>query len=94
MMIGKPVALIQVPNRRLFSVAAAAQYLGKAIGTIRKLADLNIIQARVELDTAGRRRRVFALEDLNAYVDSLEPWYDSPHGEEPGSRKEKIDGHL
>ena len=93
-MIGKPVALIQVPNRRLFSVAAAAQYLGKAIGTIRKLADLNIIRARVELDTAGRRRRVFALEDLNAYVDSLEPWYESPHGKEPGSRKEEMDGHL
>ena len=57
MMIGKPVALIQVPNRRLFSVAAAAQYLGKAIGTIRKLAELNIIHASVELDSAERRRR-------------------------------------
>ena len=86
MMIDKPVALIQVPNRRVFSVAAAARYLGMDIGTIRKLADLNIIKARSEFDTAGRRRRVFALEDLNAYVDSLQPSYDSPHGEEPGSR--------
>ncbi len=75
-------------------MAAAAQYLGKAIGTIRKLAVLNVIQARAELDTAGRRRRVFALEVLNAYIDSLEPWYDSPHGEEPGSRKEEMHGHL
>ena len=75
-------------------MAAVAQYLGKAIGTIRKLADLNIIKARAELDTAGRRRRVFALEDLNADVDSLKPWYDSPHGEEPGSRKEEMHGHL
>ena len=41
-------------------------------GTIRKLSDLNIVKASVELDTPGRR--VFALEDLNAYVDSLEPW--------------------
>ena len=41
-----------------------------------------------------RRRRVFALEDLNAHVDSLEPLYDSPHGEEPGSRKEEMHGHL
>ena len=54
-------------------MAAVAQYLGKAIGTICKLAELNIIHARAELDTADRRRRVFALEDLNAYVDSLKP---------------------
>ena len=40
----------------------------------------------VSPQTSGRsRRRVVALEDLNAYADSLEPWYDSPHGEEPGS---------
>ena len=25
---------------------------------------------------------------------SLEPSYDSPHGEEPGSRKEEMHGHL
>ena len=92
-MIGKPVALIQVPNRGLSSIAAAAQYLGKAIGTIRKPAVPNIIHAKAELDTAGRRH-VFALEDWNAYVDSLEPWYDLPHGEEPGSRKEEMHGHL
>ena len=54
MTIGKPVALILVPTRRLFRVATAAQYLGKAIGTIRKLAELNIIKARTELDTAAR----------------------------------------
>ena len=83
-----------MPNRRVFSVAAAAQYLGMAIGTIRKLADLNIVNARSEFETAGRRRRVFALEDLNAYADSLQPRYDSPHGEEPGSRTEETVGHL
>ena len=93
MVIGKPVALIQVPSRRLSRVAAAAQYLGKGIGTIRKLPPLNIIKARAELDTAVRRH-VFALENLNAYLDSQEPWYESPHGEEPGSRKEEIHGHL
>ena len=51
-----------MPNRRLLCVAAAAEYLGKAIGTILKLADLNIIKGRVELGTIGRRRRVFALQ--------------------------------
>ena len=35
-------------------MAAATQYLGKAIGTFRKLAELNLINARAELDTAGR----------------------------------------
>ena len=85
---------LQAPNRKLFGVTAPAQYLGKAIGTVRKLADLNTIQARVELGTAGWRRRVVALEDLNVYIDSMEPWYDSPHGEEPGSRKEEMHGHL
>ena len=63
-------------------------------GTIRNWADLNIIKTRVALDNACRRRSVFALEDLNADTDSLEPWYDSPHGEEPGSRKEEMHGHL
>lgn len=56
MMIGKPVALIQVPNGWLCSV--------KAFGTIRILADLNIIKARAEFDTASRFRRVFAMEEL------------------------------
>ena len=51
-------------------MAAAAQFLGKAFGTIRKLADLNIIKARAELDTADRRRWGFALEDVNAYARS------------------------
>ena len=46
--------MILVPNRRLFRVGTAAQYLGKSIGTIRKLAELNLIQARAELDTTGR----------------------------------------
>ena len=39
LMISKPVALIRVPNGSLYSV--------NAIGTIRKLTDLNVIQARV-----------------------------------------------
>ena len=37
---------------------------------------------------------------FDAYADSLEPWYDSLPGkepgprEEPGSRKEEMHGHL
>ena len=35
MMIGKPVVLIEVADRRVFGVAAAARYRGTAIGAIR-----------------------------------------------------------
>ena len=65
------IDLIQVPNQRLFSTKAAAQYLGVHTDTVRKYADLGRIRAR-KLE----RRRVFALEDLNAFIDAL-PEYQS-----------------
>ncbi len=65
-MIGKPIALIQVPNQRLFSTRAAAQYLGICEDTLRTYADLGDIPAR----RLGRRR-VFTLEDLDAFIESL-----------------------
>ena len=65
-MIGKPVALIQVPNQRLFSTGAAAQYLGICEDTLRKYSDLGDIPAR----RLGRRR-VFLLEDLDAFIETL-----------------------
>ncbi len=70
-MIGKPIALIQVPNQRLFSTKAAAQYLGVHPDTLRKYADLGRIRAR-----RLERRRVFALEDLDTFIDAL-PEYQS-----------------
>ncbi len=93
-MIGKPIALIQVPNQRLFSVKQAACYLGKHENTIRKMADLGQIAGRMETDAGGRRHRVFTLEALDSYIESLPSWYDSPHGEKPGARKEKSHGYL
>ncbi len=66
MMIGKAVALIQVPNQRLFSTRAAAQYLGVCEDTLRTYADLGDIPAR----RLGRRR-VFTLEDLDAFIEAL-----------------------
>ena len=65
-MIGRPVALIQVPNQRLFSTRAAAQYLGICEDTLRTYADLGDIPAR----RLGRRR-VFTLEDLDAFIEAL-----------------------
>lgn len=94
-MVNNPVALLQIPTQRLFRVAQAARYLGKHPNTIRKLADLGEIKTRVEIDSSGRRHRVFTLEDLDAYIDSLAQWYDSPNdGESPGARKEANSGHL
>src|SRR5207253_9023516 len=45
-MIGKAVALIQVPNQRLFGTKAAARYLGLHEQTLRKLTDLGELAAR------------------------------------------------
>ena len=52
-MIGKPVALIQVPNQRLFSIKAAAQYLGICEDTLRTYADLGISQPGDSADAAS-----------------------------------------
>ena len=78
-MIGKPIALIQVPNQRLFSVRAAAQYLGIHEQTLRKLTE----EGEVRAHRSGSRR-VYALEDLDSYVASLPEWYDAG-GEESGT---------
>ncbi len=74
------MALIQVPNQRLFSTKAAAQYLGVHPDTVRKYADLGSIRAR-----RLERRRVFALEDLDAFIDAL-PEYQSYDYTAPGGK--------
>ena len=89
-MIGKPVALIQVPNQRLFSVQAAARYLGVHVQTLRKLSDLGLLPAR----RLGSHR-VFTLEDLDRFIETLPQWYDAV-GESPRIpvlRKEECDGN-
>jgi hypothetical protein len=93
-MIGNPIALIQIPSQRLFSLSAAAQYVGKSKWTLQKYADLGKIEARVEFDLNGRKRRVFTLEALDAYIESLGPWYDSRNGEESGAEQEATNGNL
>ncbi len=79
-MISKPMALIQVPNQRLFSTKAAAQYLGVHPDTMRKYADLGSIRAR-----RLEKRRVFALEDLDTFIDAL-PEYQSYDYTAPGGK--------
>jgi len=85
-MVSKTIALIQVPNQRLFGTKAAAQYLGVHPDTLRrKYADSGWIKAR---RLGGRR--VFLLEDLNAFIDALPDYqsydYTAPSGK-PGGKE-------
>ncbi len=76
-MISKPIALIQVPNQRLFSVKFAAKYLGVHEQTLRKITDLGEIKAR-----RMGSRRVYTLEELDRFIDTLPRWYHGT-GENP-----------
>ncbi len=88
---GKTIALIQVPNQRLFKLRAAASYLDLHPHTLRKYADLGRIEARCLNDERGRRHRVFTLEALDRFIDSLPDWYHGP-GEESGTER-RNDGY-
>ena len=80
-MIGKAIALIQIPNQRLFGTKSAARYLGIHEQTLRKLTDLGELSA-----LRMGHRRVYRLEDLDAYIDSLPRWYDGS-GEKSGTER-------
>ena len=80
-MIGKPTLLLQIPNQRLFGTKAAARYLGVHEQTLRKYADLKKLPAR-----RLENRRVFLLEDLNRFCESLPRWYDD-FDEESGTER-------
>jgi len=77
-MIGKPTVIMQIPDKRKFSIKEAARYLGIHEQTLREKSDLGDIKAKKE-----GRFRVFLLEDLDRYIDSLPP-YDG--GEFPAPR--------
>ena len=84
-MIGKAIALIQVPNQALFGPKAAAQYLGMNVKTLKKLMDLGEIPAR-----RFRNRRAFLLEDLENFRTNLPQWYDADQrGENPSQGRRK-----
>ena len=79
-MIGKPVALIQVPNQRVFGPKAAAQYLGIHVQTLKQITDEGLLEARWM-----RNRKVYLLEELDRYIESL-PEYNPTSGENPGQK--------
>ena len=84
-MINKTVALLQVSKQRLFSPKAAAQYLGIHEDTLRKYADLEMLHAR-----RLEKRRVFTLEDLDAFIESLPLYANNDYtvgGGKPGGKE-------
>jgi len=62
----KLISIVQIPRQRLFSTRAAAQYIGVSEDSLRTYADQGLIAAK-----RLKRRRVFALEDLDAFIDGL-----------------------
>jgi len=68
-MIGRPVVIMQIPDKRKFSLDEAARYLGIHKQTLREKSDLGIIPARKE-----GHHRVFLLEDLDRYLENLPPY--------------------
>ncbi len=78
-------ALIQVPNQRLFSTKDAARYIGVHPDTLRKYADLGFIKAH-----QLQRRRVFALEDLDRFIEGLPEYTPAAYnlsGGKPGGKE-------
>lgn len=76
-MIGKPVALMQVPNQRLFKVQPAARYLGISDDSLKKYTDLGHLKAYMY-----NGFRVYKLEEMDALIDNLPEW-DDARGEKP-----------
>jgi len=66
----KAVQIVTIPEQAVFYVGDACRYLGISPNTLRKRADLGLIPCRQ--DESGKR--VFLLEDLDAYRKSLPPY--------------------
>ena len=80
-MIGKAIALIQIPNQRVFGPQAASRYLGVHVQTLKAITDEGEIRAKWM-----RNRKVYLLEELDRYIESL-PAYNPCCGENPGPER-------
>ena len=78
--VSKLVRLVEVPTQRLYGTKMAANYLGIHPDTLRTYADLGRITPR-----RINNRRVFILEDLDAFIDSLPCYADL--GGKPGGKE-------
>jgi len=86
-MIGKAIALIQVPSQAMFRTKVAAQYLGMDRKLLTELTDLGEIPAR-----RFRNRRAYLLEDLENFRTNLPQWYDADQRGENPSQERRKDG--
>ncbi len=66
----KAVQIVTIPEQAVFYVGDACRYLGISPNTLRKRADMGLIPCRQ--DENGKR--VFLLEDLDDYRNSLPPY--------------------
>jgi hypothetical protein len=88
-MIGKAIALLQVPNQRLFSLKAAAQYLGVSPDTLIDHTNIGLI-----LCSDFRGRRAYRLEDLDSLIESLPGWHTRPRMPVPATSPEGRPEHV
>ena len=66
----KAIQIVTVPEQALFYTGDASKYLGISPNTLRKRTDLGLIPCRQD----ENKKRVFLLEDLDAYRNSLPPF--------------------
>ena len=85
-MIGKQIALVQVPNQALFSLRAAAEFLGISADALREDSDAGLIPCY-----QFHGRRTFKLEDLESLRASLPRWHNERRPI-PASSERIIDG--
>ncbi len=69
-MIGKTVALLQVPNQALFNLKGAAAFLGISPDSLREDTELGLIPC---YEFHGRR--TYKLEDLEQLRAALPKWH-------------------
>jgi len=79
--MSKAISIISVPTRRLFGPKAAAEYLGIHEQTLKKITDEGELAAKWM-----RNRKVYTLEELDRYIESLEP-YNPGQGGNPDERR-------
>ncbi len=78
MPIGKPTLIIQVPDRRVFPPDQAARYIGVSRETLRRLIVAGTLRPRWQ-----GNRKVFLLEHLDAYIESLPEYNPADEQEAP-----------
>ena len=86
-LISKPIAFYQVANQALFSLKAAARFLGISHDTLANDADCGLIPCY-----GFHGRRTFKLEDLENLRASLPHWQNQERPIAVSSERTNVDG--